>query len=63
VTLAERLLRIVEMAGFDRLKRSTKRRAIVWELWLSDGAKQIHEAPTLADVIAKAEAQLGVRKP
>lgn len=63
MTLAERVLRIVGSEGFDRLKRSTKRGSRVWELWLSDGTKQIHEGPTLDDVIAKAEAHLGKRVP
>lgn len=59
MTLAERVLRIVEADGFERLKRAVRRGKVVWELWLADGTKQIHEGATLADVIAKAEAHLG----
>lgn len=56
MTLANRLLELIEHPGFDRLKRLPRKG---WQLWLSDGTKQIHEGETLADVIAKAEAHLG----
>lgn len=58
MTLAERLLAVVEDAGFSRLKRVG---TSAWELWLRDGVLEMFEGSTLESVLAQAEARIARR--
>lgn len=62
MTLAERLLRIVEAAGFQRMKRFTRRGIQVWEIWVGDGVTHIFEGPSLEDALAQAEGFIAGRR-